>query len=153
MRHARAVGGLAVGLSCAPDAELSRNVDIAIEAVPGPEVIAGSTRLKAGTATKLVLNMISSGVMIRLGLVFSNLMINVQPSNAKLVDRAQRILMTLLGCGRERAAELLESGGRNVRTALVMGKLNVTRQEAERRLAAAGGGVRQVLGAPPNEGN
>jgi len=145
MRHAHAAGGLTVGLACSPDAELSRHVDIPIEAVSGPEVITGSTRLKSGTATKLVLNMISSGVMIRLGLVFSNLMINVQPNNEKLVDRAQRILMTLLGCERERAAMLLEQSGMNVRTALVMGRLDAGRQEAESLLAAAGGNIRQVL--------
>jgi N-acetylmuramic acid 6-phosphate etherase len=145
MRRARAAGGLTVGLACSPDAELSRQVDIPIEAVAGPEVITGSTRLKSGTATKLVLNMISSGVMVRLGLVYSNLMINVQPNNEKLVDRAQRILMTLLGCERERAASLLEQSGMNVRTALVMGRLDAGRQEAESLLAAAGGNIRQVL--------
>ncbi len=152
MRHARAAGGLTAGISCAPDAELSRNVDIPIEAVCGPEVITGSTRLKSGTATKLVLNMISSGVMIRLGLVYSNLMINVQPTNAKLLDRAQRILMTILGCERECAATLLESAGRSVRTALVMGKLGLPREQAEHRLAAAGGRVREVFDRSSNEG-
>lgn len=145
MRQARAAGGITIGLACAPDSELSRHVDIAIEAVAGPEVISGSTRLKAGTATKLVLNMISSGVMTKLGFVFSNLMINVQPNNAKLVDRAERILMNLLACDRERASALLEDSGRNVRTAVVMGKLGAGRQEAEARLAAAGSSIRKVL--------
>jgi N-acetylmuramic acid 6-phosphate etherase len=147
VRHARSAGGLTVGLSCTAQAELSRDVDIAIEAVAGPEVIAGSTRLKAGTATKLVLNMISSGVMVKLGLVYSNLMINVQPRNRKLMDRAERILMALLGCGRETAAELLGQSGGNVRTALVMGRLGIGREAAERRLADAGGRLRQVLDA------
>lgn len=145
MRHAASVGGLTVGLSCAHQAELSRHADIAIEVVAGPEVVTGSTRLKAGTATKLVLNMISTGVMVKLGLVYSNLMINVQPSNRKLVDRAQRILITLLGCDRDRAAALLDESGGNVRTALVMAKLEIPRTEAERLLAAARGQLRQVL--------
>lgn len=146
LRHARAVGGLTVSLSCVAGAEASAAADIAIEVVPGPEVITGSTRLKAGTATKMVLNMISSGIMVKLGFVYSNLMINVQPSNRKLVDRAQRILIALLGCEREKAAALLEESGASVRTALVMGRLGIGRAEAERRLEAAGGRVRQALG-------
>ncbi len=146
LRHAKAAGGLAVSLSCVAGAEMSAVSDIAIEAVPGPEVITGSTRLKAGTATKMALNMISSGVMIKLGLVYSNLMVNVQPSNVKLVDRAQRILMALLACEREKAATLLEAAGGSVRTALVMGRLGVGPDEAARRLEAAGGRLRRALG-------
>lgn len=146
IRHGHAVGGLTVGLSCAAGAELSSIADIAIEAVPGPEVITGSTRLKAGTATKLVLNMISSGVMVKLGYVYSNLMINVQPSNLKLVDRAQRILMTLLQCEREQAAGLLDASGGSVRLALVMGRLGLSREEADQKLRLSGGSLRRALG-------
>ena len=118
---------------------------IPIEPLTGPEVITGSTRLKAGTATKLVLNMLSSGVMVRRGHVYSNLMVNVQPRNAKLVDRAQRIIMALTGVPRETASRLLFDANRNVRTAIVMGKLGIDREAAERRLATAGNGIRQAL--------
>src|SRR5271167_1620642 len=113
---ARELGALTVGISCTPDSELSRQVDIAITPLPGPEVIAGSTRMKAGTATKLVLNMISTAVMIRLGYVYQNLMVNVQPTNQKLEDRARRIIEQAAGVPASRAAELLEQSGRSVRT-------------------------------------
>lgn len=143
---AAAMGAATGGIACCRDAELSRRVCYPVEVATGPEVIGGSTRLKAGTATKMVLNMISSGVMVKLGFVYSNLMVNVQPRNAKLVDRAQRIIMVLAGVDRARAAEALESAGLEVRTAIVMARLGVGRQEAERRLAAAGGRLREVIG-------
>jgi N-acetylmuramic acid 6-phosphate etherase len=142
---AEALGGLTVGISCSPESPLSRAVQLPIEPLPGPEVITGSTRLKAGTATKLVLNMLSSGVMIRLGYVYSNLMVNLQPKNAKLVDRAERIIMALTGVERGEAARLLEAANRNVRTAVVMGKLGVSREAAEQRLDRARGRVREAL--------
>ncbi len=91
--HAKKIGALTIGLSCVPASPLAQAADIAITPDTGPEVLTGSTRMKAGTATKLVLNMLSTGVMIRTGAVFGNLMVNVQPTNAKLLDRAQRILM------------------------------------------------------------
>ncbi|MBI5283217.1 MAG: N-acetylmuramic acid 6-phosphate etherase [Candidatus Solibacter usitatus] len=143
---ANGLGALTACVVCSPDSELASRVRIPIVPLPGPEVITGSTRLKAGTATKLVLNMISSGVMVRLGYVYSNLMVNVQPRNEKLVDRAQRIIMAVTGCERERAARLLEESGRNVRTAIVMGRLNVSRAQAESRLDACGGRVREAIG-------
>lgn len=142
---ARTLGATTIGVSCSPDSPLSRAVAIPIEPKPGPEVVTGSTRLKSGTATKLVLNMLSTGAMIRLGYVYSNLMVNVQPTNEKLVDRAQRIIMTVTGAGREAAATLLADAGMNVRTAIVMGSLNVSREQAEQRLAAHGGRIREAL--------
>ena len=142
---AKRLGATTIGVSCAPKSALSRAVDFPIEPLPGPEVITGSTRLKAGTATKLVLNMLTSGAMIRLGYVYSNLMVNVQPTNEKLMDRAQRIITAVSGLDRERAAETLEKSGRNVRTAIVMGTLGLQREEAESRLAACGGRVREAL--------
>lgn len=142
---ARRMGATTAGISCTPGSELARTVDIAITPLPGPEVIAGSTRLKAGTATKLVLNMISSATMIRLGYVFGNLMVNVQPTNEKLVDRARRIIATAAGISYERAAELLEASGGTVRTAIVMARLGVSRGEAEKKLAASGGRVSEAL--------
>jgi len=90
--RAREMGAITCGISCTPDSELSRAVDYPMEPAPGPEVLAGSTRMRAGTATKLVLNMISTAVMIRLGHVYGNLMVNVQPRNTKLEDRARRIV-------------------------------------------------------------
>lgn len=144
--HAVAMGATTGGISCCEGAELSRRVRYPVEVVTGPEVITGSTRLKAGTATKMVLNMISSGVMVRLGLVYSNLMVNVQPKNEKLVDRAQRIIMEVARVGREQAAEALEQAGMDVRRAIVMARLRVDRQEAERLLAQAGGRLRSVIG-------
>ncbi len=134
--QARHLGAVTCGISCTPDSELSRSVDFPIEPLVGPEILTGSTRLRAGTATKLVLNMISTAVMIRLGHVYGNLMVNVQPSNQKLEDRARRIIQQAAGVSYERAAELLERGGRSVRTAIVMAKKGVGREEAERILAA-----------------
>jgi N-acetylmuramic acid 6-phosphate etherase len=124
---------------------LSRAVDIAIEPLPGPEVLTGSTRMKAGTATKLVLNMLSTGVMVRRGMVYGNLMVNVQPRNEKLEDRARRIISTAAGVSAGEAARLLEESGRNVRTAIVMARLGIGREEAERRLAAAGGRISETI--------
>lgn len=145
IRKARELGAVTAGISCTPNSELSRAVELPVEPLPGPEVVAGSTRLKAGTATKLVLNMISTGAMIRLGNVFGNLMVNVQPSNRKLRDRARRIVERAAAVTPERAANLLEESGESVRTAIVMGRLGVSRPEAERRLAAARGRIREAL--------
>jgi N-acetylmuramic acid 6-phosphate etherase len=146
VEEANRLGALSLCIVCSPGSPLAARVRIPIEPLPGPEVITGSTRLKAGTATKLVLNMLSSGVMIRLGYVYSNLMVNVQPRNEKLVDRAQRIIMAIAAVSREDAARLLEESGRNVRTAIVMARIGVSREEAERRLGAASGRLRDVIG-------
>ena len=116
--EANRLGALTIGISCTPDSELARRVKIAITPLPGPEVIAGSTRLKAGTAAKLVLNMLSTGAFIRSGYVWSNLMVNVQPKNSKLLDRAKRIIGTATGVSYEEAGRMLEAAGNNVRTAI-----------------------------------
>jgi len=115
---AKAVSATTIGISCTPDSELSRRVDIPITPLPGPEVIAGSTRLKAGTATKLVLNMLTTGVFIKRGYVWGNLMVNVQPKNAKLLDRAKRIVSAATGVTYDDAGRLLENAGNNVRAAI-----------------------------------
>ena len=143
---ARDLGALTIGIACTPDSELARLVEIAIVPLTGPEVIAGSTRMKAGTATKLVLNMISTAVMIRLGYVFDNLMVNVKPSNSKLEDRARRIIMETASVNYERAAELLRSAGGDVRVAIIMARLSLDRMSAQARLDAAGGRISEVLG-------
>lgn len=143
--EANRLGAVTAGIACAKDSELSTRVRIPIEVVPGPEVVTGSTRLKAGTATKLVLNMLSTGVMVRLGYVYSNLMVNVQPRNRKLVDRAQRIVMAVARVSREEAGRVLEESGQDVRIACVMARLGVPREEAVRRLAACGGRIREAI--------
>jgi N-acetylmuramic acid 6-phosphate etherase len=142
---ARKTGARTVGISCTPDSQLAHAVDIAITPLTGPEIVAGSTRMKAGTAAKLVLNMISTAVMIQLGHVYGNLMVNVQPKNAKLRDRARRIVAHAAGVPLEGAAGLLDASGGNVKTAIVMGRLGMDRSEAERRLASAGGRVSEAL--------
>jgi N-acetylmuramic acid 6-phosphate etherase len=116
--EANKLGAITIGLSCTPDSELAKRAKIAITPTPGPEIIAGSTRLKAGTATKLVLNMLTTGAFIRMGYVRGNLMVNVQPTNAKLLDRSLRIIQTATGASREQAAEALKSAGNNVRAAI-----------------------------------
>jgi N-acetylmuramic acid 6-phosphate etherase len=143
--QARALGAVTCGISCTPDSELSRAVDYPIEPKPGPEVLAGSTRLRAGTATKLVLNMISTAVMIRLGHVYGSWMVNVQPTNQKLTERARRIIRQSTGVSAERATELLAAAGNSVRTAIIMEKTQTSRGEAERLLAQAGGRIREAL--------
>jgi N-acetylmuramic acid 6-phosphate etherase len=144
---ARSLGAFTVGISCTPESELAGAVEVPITPLVGPEVIAGSTRMKAGTATKLVLNMISTAVMIRLGYVYGNLMVNVQPKNSKLEDRALRIIAESGGVSYERAAELLRAAGGAVKTAIVMSRLSLDRAQAEARLAAAGGAVSEALKA------
>jgi N-acetylmuramic acid 6-phosphate etherase len=143
--EARRLGAVTVGICCTPDSELSRAVDIAIAPLVGPEVVAGSTRLKSGTAQKLVLNMLSTGAFVRLGYVYGNLMVNVQPKNTKLVDRARRIIAQAAGVSYERAGELLTASGNSARTAILMAKTGAAKEEAERKLAAAGGRISKAL--------
>jgi N-acetylmuramic acid 6-phosphate etherase len=145
VEEARRLGAVTVGIGCTPDSELARAAAMAITPLVGPEVIAGSTRMKAGTAQKLVLNMLTTGAFIRMGYVYGNLMVNVQPKNAKLADRARRIVAQAAGVTDERAGELLEAAGNSVRVAIVMGKTGAARIEAERRLAAAGGDISRAL--------
>jgi N-acetylmuramic acid 6-phosphate etherase len=116
--EANRMGAVTIGISCTPDSELSRAAKIAIAPLPGPEVVAGSTRLKAGTATKLVLNMLTTGSFIRLGYVYGNLMVNVQPKNEKLLDRAKRIIVAATGLSYEDAGKALDAAGGNVRRAI-----------------------------------
>ena len=144
--EAKRLGALTIGISCTPDSLLSQEVHIPIAPLPGPEIVTGSTRMKAGTATKLVLNMLSTGAMIRLGYVYGNLMVNVQPTNEKLRDRATRIIMDASGVAREDAARLLDESGRSVRTAIVMARRGLDREGAELLLAGHRGRVSAALG-------
>ena len=146
--EAKRKGAVTIGISCTPDSELSRAVDIAIAPLVGPEIVAGSTRMKSGTAQKMVLNMISTATFIRLGYVYGNLMVNVQPKNHKLVERARRIISQAAEVPYDRAAELLDASGRSVRVAIVMARAGVSREEAERRLASSGGRIASALTGP-----
>ncbi|MEJ7809695.1 MAG: N-acetylmuramic acid 6-phosphate etherase [Gemmatimonadaceae bacterium] len=151
LRRARSLGARTAIVACSPPAaELTAMVDVAIVPLTGPEVVTGSTRMKAGTATKLVLNMVTTGAMIRLGKTYGNLMVDLRITNDKLRDRSERILMEVCGIGREEARRYLEHAGGRVKTALVMQKLSVTATAAERALESAGGVIRRVVGeAPP----
>ncbi|HEY0760243.1 MAG TPA: N-acetylmuramic acid 6-phosphate etherase [Acidisarcina sp.] len=144
LEYANACGALTVGLSCVPGSAVAEIASIAITPVTGPEVLTGSTRMKAGTATKLVLNSISTAVMVRTGCVFGNLMVNVQPTNAKLVARARRIVSAATGLGDAGAAELLREA-EAVKTAIVMHQLGVSRTTAEQLLGEARGRLREVF--------
>jgi N-acetylmuramic acid 6-phosphate etherase len=144
LQHANPLGALTIALTCVPDSPMSTIADITIAPITGPEVLTGSTRLKAGTATKLVLNMLSTGVMIKTGAVYGNLMVNVQPTNAKLIDRAQRIIMAATNIDQPAAAKLLTEAG-TVKTAIVMQKLNLDRPTAEAKLATHKGNLSALL--------
>lgn len=147
LEYARAAGAVTIGIACNAPAPVLDAADIAIGVVVGPEVITGSTRLKSGTAQKLVLNMISTGAMIKLGKVYGNLMVDVQATNIKLVQRAKRIVMAITGLTDDSAAaDLLDAADREVKTAIVMHKRGVDATEARRLLAAAGGMLRAVIG-------
>ncbi|MGH9613228.1 MAG: N-acetylmuramic acid 6-phosphate etherase [Bryobacteraceae bacterium] len=151
IRAARRLRAVTIGISCTPDSDLARGVNIAITPLPGPEIVTGSTRMRAGTATKLVLNMLSTAAMIRMGFVYGNLMVNVQPKNEKLRDRAKRIIAEAAGVQYDEAGRLLEESGGVVKTAIVMARLATPRDEAEKRLRAAGGSVSAALAASPGE--
>jgi N-acetylmuramic acid 6-phosphate etherase len=144
LAYARSLGALTIGLSCTPNSAVARASEIAITPESGPEIVTGSTRMRAGTATKLVLNMFSTGVMIRLGYVYGNLMVNMQASNEKLTDRARRIIVNIAGVSYDEASRLLSAAG-SVRVAILMHKLGLPRSEAEAKLAAAKGRLRVAL--------
>ena len=144
VKYARELGALSIGLSCVPGSSLANAAEMEITPATGPEPVTGSTRMKAGTATKLVLNMLSTGTMVRMGYVFGNLMVNVQPTNEKLRDRGARIVATITGLSYAEAAALLKSAG-SVRTAIVMQRLGLSRDDAEKKLEAARGRLRVAL--------
>jgi N-acetylmuramic acid 6-phosphate etherase len=138
-----------VACSVVPD-EVLNVVDVAIVPIVGPEVVTGSTRMKAGTATKLVLNMITTGAMIRLGKTYGNLMVDLRATNNKLKDRSERIVVEVCGVSREEARQLLEDADKSVKTAIVMQKLHVDREGALAALEHAGGVIRRAIpDAPP----
>jgi N-acetylmuramic acid 6-phosphate etherase len=144
MRFARRAGALTIGVSCNRNAPLSAEVDLPIEVETGPEVLTGSTRMKAGTAQKMILNMLSTAVMVRLGHVYSNLMVNVHLKNRKLVERGVRIIREVTGTTEETARETLEHTG-DVKSAIVMLKLGCGPEEA-REKAQSTPNLRKIIG-------
>lgn len=150
LTHAHALGSpTALVANSPPPDDLRSAVTVSIIPIVGPEVVTGSTRLKSGTATKLVLNMITTGAMIRLGKTYGNLMVDLRATNAKLRARSERMVSDVCGIDREEARALLAAAGGQVKTAIVMRAAGVGRDEADRRLAEAGGVVRRVIPGPP----
>jgi N-acetylmuramic acid 6-phosphate etherase len=143
---ARARRAKTVLVTCAPGRGLSRVADVVVAVPSGPEVLTGSTRLKAGSATKAVLNAITTAAMVRLGKVYENLMVDLEPTSAKLVDRSRRIVAAATGVKGALAVRLLEDAGGDAKTAIVMGRLGVPAAEARARLSATRGHVRRALG-------
>jgi N-acetylmuramic acid 6-phosphate etherase len=148
--RAQTLGARTVLLTCAESpAVLAQTCDVVIAVTTGPEALTGSTRLKAGTATKLVLNMITTGAMIRSGRAYGNLMVDLRTLSAKLADRSERIVMEVGRLSREAARTTLADSGGSAKVAVVMARRGVPRVEAERLLAEVGGVVRRVIGDPP----
>jgi len=146
LRFADAMGCKTVSISCNDRSDIGKEAKLAIEVIVGPEVLTGSTRLKAGTAQKLVLNMISTASMVGIGKCYKNLMVDVMQSNAKLHVRAQNIVMNVTGIGREEAEKVLESAGGSVKTAIVMIMASCSQKEALGKLEASHGHVRGAIG-------
>jgi len=148
--RAQALGARTVFLTCSePPAVLRDTCDVVIAVLTGPEAVTGSTRMKAGTATKLVLNTLTTGALIRLGKTYGNLMVDLQAWNQKLVDRGERIVMGVTGVPRESARQAITEAGGSVRTAIVMARRGCSRSEAEELLRQHDNHLRPILGDPP----
>lgn len=145
IKKAREIGGKTIYVTCNPRSELKLEVDVAICPIVGPEVIMGSTRMKAGTATKLVLNMITTTAMIRMGKVYRNMMVDLQMNSRKLEERAKRTVMMVTGVDYEKASHVLKLAGGHVKTALVMILAGVDAEEARKRLEKSNGFVRGAI--------
>jgi len=148
--RARELGAKTIYVTTNPRADFDFDVDVAICPEVGPEVLMGSTRMKSGTAQKLVLNMLTTTAMIRLGKVYENMMVDLQLTNQKLVERSKRIVMMATGVDYDRAAEVLTQAHGHVKSAIVMIKANVSLEEARRRIEAANGFVRGAIGENPH---
>lgn len=152
--YARSQGAYTIGLACNRDSLLRSRSDISIIPVVGPEVLSGSTRMKAGTATKMVLNMLTTGAMVLMGKTYGNLMVDMNASNSKLLERAKRIVCTLTGQEPEQAAELLQQCNGEVKTAIVAYRLSMSPDQARAALAGAQGHLRRALEATaPSNGH
>lgn len=146
--YARQTGAFAIGFSCNQDAELKKHADLNIIPVVGPEVLSGSTRLKAGTATKMVLNMLTTGAMVRMGKTYSNLMVDLHATNEKLGERAQRIVKELTDCTASEAVELLQRCDGELKTAIVAQNLGISPAAARTLLDSVSGHLRRALESP-----
>lgn len=147
LEYANSVGALSIAMSCNTGANTSKVAKIALEAPTGPETLSGSTRLKAGTATKMMLNMLSTGTMVRMGKVYKNLMVDVKATNVKLKDRSVRITMNATGLDRDAAESLYQAAGNNIKTAIVMHETGVSRAAAEQLLSENEGIVSRAIRA------
>lgn len=145
LAYAKEQGCHTVGISCNPGSAVGKAAELAIEVVPGPECLTGSTRLKAGTAQKLILNMISTATMVRCGKAFRNLMVDVVPTNEKLRVRAENIVMEAAGVSRDRAKDALAASGDKVKTAILMLLVGCGREEAESKLEKTNGHIREAM--------
>ncbi len=145
LEYARSLGCRTIAVACNKGSLVGKAADLAVEPVVGPEILTGSTRLKAGTAQKMVLNMISTGAMIGIGKVYENLMVDVVQTNEKLRARANTIVTEATGCSQERAGQQLEAAGGSVKTAIVMELLDCSASEAEERLKGSQGHIRKCL--------
>jgi N-acetylmuramic acid 6-phosphate etherase len=146
LQRARRIGASVLFITCAPEAKRYVDADVTINPVVGPEVVTGSTRMKAGTATKLVLNTLTTAAMIRMGKVYGNLMVDLRATNAKLHDRAERIVMAATGVKRPAARRLLKAAGGRAKAAILMSLRKVDLAEAMRLLAASGESLRRAIG-------
>jgi N-acetylmuramic acid 6-phosphate etherase len=149
LAHARAVGAFAIGFACNDNSELEPLTDLMIVPRVGPEIVTGSTRLKAGTATKMVLNMLTTGAMIRIGKTYGNLMVDLRATNTKLVARTRRIVTLLTGASEEEAERLVAAADGELKTAVVSRARGVSPADARRLLAEAGGHLRRAVGDAP----
>jgi N-acetylmuramic acid 6-phosphate etherase len=146
LEYAKTKGATTAAIVCSEESAMSKVADITISVVVGPEIITGSTRMKAGTGQKLVLNMFSTALMIRMGMTYSNWMISVSMTNQKLRDRGKQILQEILGVKPDEAEKLVEASGANLKVAVIMGATGCDRTKAEKQLAAGNGNLRNVLG-------
>ena len=146
LEFAKSKGAKTAAIVCSENSPMSKIADITVHVAVGAEIITGSTRMKAGTAQKMVLNMISTATMIRLGMTYSNWMINVSMTNEKLRERGKHILQEILGIKPNDAEKLVEASGANLKVAVIMGATGCDRKEAEHRLMAGNGNLRTVLG-------
>ncbi len=145
IEYANSVGAVTGSIACSENSELSSVSRYPIEVIVGPEIVTGSTRMKAGTAQKMILNMISTTLMIRLGKVFSGYMVDVKTSNQKLVERAKQIIMKTTGSTYERASDVLNKSGNNVKVAIVMALLSIDRETAEKSLREYGNNIAGLI--------
>lgn len=145
LEYAKRLGAHTIAIACTPASEIGAIADIAIEPLPGAEVVTGSTRMKAGTAQKLVLNMLSTGAMIKIGKVYGNLMVDVQPSNQKLIERCKRIVCEATGVDRTRAEALLDMTAYDVKLAILIEKTGLETAQAAALLQAANGYLQKAI--------